>query len=119
MSTKAEVRQQVGEDLGLVPIGQNLENQDQTRIDAAYTQTHERLKEEGLAAWPSAGPVPDKLVPYLCLLMEQRLLVSYSVPESRYIRISTECGPDGELAMKKIARLIVQEDSSLDGPADY
>lgn len=119
MSTKAEVRQQVGEDLGLVPIGQDLESQDQARIDAAYTQTYERLKEEGIAAWPSAGPVPDKLVPYLCLLMEQRLLISYSVPESRYVRINSECGPDGEVAMKKIARLIVQEDSSLDGPQDY
>lgn len=119
MSTKAEVRQQVGEDLGLVPIGQDLENQDQTRIDAAYTQTFERLKEKGLAAWPSAGPVPDRLVPYLCLLMEQRLLVSYSVPESRYIRINAEAGPDGDQAMKKIAELTVQEYTSLDGPADY
>lgn len=119
MSTKAEVRQQVGEDLGLVPVGQDLESQDVTRIDAAYTQTYERLKEEGLAAWPSAGPVPDKLVPYLCLLMEQRLLISYSVPESRYVRINSECGPDGSMAMKNIARLIVQEDSSLNDPADY
>lgn len=119
MSTKAQVRQQVGEDLGLVPIGQDLESQDQARIDTAYTQTYERLKEEGLAAWASAGPIPDRLVPYLCLLMEQRLLVSYSVPESRFIRINTEAGPDGETAMKKLARLIIQEDNSLDGPADY
>lgn len=119
MSTKAEVRQQVGEDLGLVPIGQNLESQDQLRIDATYTQVFERLKEKGLAAFPSAGPVPDKLVPYFCLLMEQKLLTSYSVPESRYMRINTEAGPDGSEAMKQIASLVVQEYDSTDGVADY
>jgi hypothetical protein len=119
MSTTAEIRQQVGEDLGLVPIGQDLESQDQLRIDAAYTQTYERLKEKGLAAWPSAGPVPNKLVPYLCLLMEQRLLVSYSVPESRYVRINSESGPDGDQAMKKIAELIVQQYEPSSDEADF
>ena len=119
MATKAEVRQQVGEDLGLVPIGQTLESQDRLRIDAAYTQTFERLKEKGLAAWASTGTIPDRLVPYLCLLMEQRLLISYSVPESRYVRINSECGPDGDQAMKKIAELIVQEYVSTDDAADY
>ena len=119
MSTTAEVRQQVGEDLGLVPIGQDLENQDQARLDATYAQVFEQLKERGLAAWPLAGPVPDRLVPYLCLLIEQKLLISYSVPESRYVRINTEAGGDGDLAIKKIAGLIVQEHDSTDGPADY
>ncbi len=117
--TIAEVRQQVGEDLGLVPIGQLLESQDQARIDATYTQVYEKLKEKGLAAWPSLGPVPDRLVPYLCLMMEQMLLISYSVPESRYLRINTEAGPSGSEAMKNIAELIVQEYYSTDGVTDY
>lgn len=109
MSTKAEVLQQVGEDLGLVPIGQSLESQDQLRIDAAYVQTYDRLKERGLAAWVAAGPIPDRFVPYLCLLIEQRLLISYSIPESRYVRINSECGPDGAQAIKKLAELVVPE----------
>jgi hypothetical protein len=119
MATKAEVRQQVGEDLGIVPIGQNLESQDQLRIDTAYTQVYGRLKELGLAAWPVLGPVPDQLVPYFCLMVEQKLLTSYSVPDNRYVRINTDAGPDGTEALKQIASLIIQEYDSTRGPADY
>lgn len=119
MSTKAEVRQQVGEDLGIVPIGQDLEAQDQARIDAAYLQVYERLKEKGLAAWPVAGPVPDRMVPYFCLLMEQKLLTSYSVPESRFVRISNEAGTNGKMALLDLAELIVQEHESTDDPTDF
>lgn len=117
--TPEEVRQQVGEDLGLVPIGQSLESQDQARIDAAYDQVYDRLKEKGLAAWAPTGNIPDRYVPYLCLLIEQKLLISYSIPESRYVRISTEAGADGGEAMKQIASLVVQEYESTDSVADY
>lgn len=119
MATKAEVRQRVGEDLGLVAVGQNLEAQDQNRIDATYTEMYERAKEKGLAAWPSAGPVPDKCAPSFCLLMASRLLTSYSVPESRYIRISTEAGIDGELAFQKLGAVVAPEYESHNDPADY
>jgi len=119
MATKAEVRQQVGEDLGLVPIGQNLESQDQLRIDATYAQVYGRLKEQGLAAWPILGPIPDQLVPAFCLLMEQKLLTSYSVPDNRYIRINTDAGQDGVEAIKQLAALVIQEYDSPRYPADY
>jgi hypothetical protein len=117
--TTAEVRQRVGEDLGLVPVGQNLEAQDVTRIDAAYLEQYERIKEKGLAAWPSTGPIQDKFVPSLCLLIASRLLVSYSVPESRYVRISNEAGPDGKLALANLAELVTPEFESHSEPADY
>lgn len=119
MATKAEVRQRVGEDLGLVPIGQDIESQDQIRIDATYDETYARLKKEGLAAWASASEVPDSLVPYFCLLMEQRLLITYSVPESRYLRIMSDAGADGMLALAGIAKMAYTDYESLDGPADY
>jgi hypothetical protein len=109
MATKAEVRQRVGEDLGLVPVGQALENQDQTRIDATFSEMYERLKERGIATFPAAGPVPTKLVPSFCLLMASHLLTSYSVPESRYLRISTEAGPSGVLALANLALLATPE----------
>lgn len=119
MATKAEIRQRVGEDLGLVPIGQSLESQDQARIDATYGEVYERLKEKGLAAWAFASDVPTKLVPDFCLLIEERLLISYSVPDSRYMRISTDAGPGGQLALARFAGLAIQEYESVDGPADY
>lgn len=119
MATKAEVRQQVGEDLGLVPIGQNLESQDQARIDAAYDQAYARLKTRGLAAWAATGDVPADIVPYFCLLMEEKLLTSYSVPESRNIRIKTDAGSDGSIALMKIAELVIQEYDSTDSDTDF
>lgn len=119
MATKAEARQRVGEDLGLVPVGQDLEAQDQTRIDTTYAEVYDLLKEKGLAAWPSAGPIPAKFVPSLCLLMESRLLISYSVPESRYLRITTEAGVEGKLALQNLAAMVVQDYESHTDPADY
>lgn len=119
MATKAEVRQRVGEDLGLVPVGQTLESQDQNRIDATFSEMYEKLKEKGLAAFPAAGPVPAKLVPSFCLLMASHLLTSYSVPESRYLRISTDAGPDGSLAISTFSQLATPEYESETDVADY
>lgn len=119
MATKAEVRQRVGEDLGIVPIGQDLEAQDRLRIDAAFTEMYERLKARNIATFASAGPVPSHLVPSFCLLIESHLLVSYSVPESRYVRISTDAGPDGSLALNTLAGLAFPSYESDNEEADY
>lgn len=119
MATKAEVRQRVGEDLALVPIGQDLESQDQARIDATFCEVFEKLKEKGLASFPSTGPVPTKIVPYFCLLMEQTLATSYSIPDNRFLRITTAAGPDGMLALGKLAEMALQEYTSTDTPQDF
>lgn len=119
MATKEEVRQRVGEDLGLVPVGQALESQDQIRIDATYGEMYARIKEKGLAAWAATGDVPERIVPYFSLLIEEKLLTSYSVPESRHIRIKTDAGQDGAIAMLKLAEMVVQEHESVDSPQDF
>lgn len=119
MATKADIRQQVGEDLGLVPVGQLLESQDQIRIDSAYDSVYARLKELGLATWAVAGDIPTKLVPYVALLMAEKLLISYSVPESRYVRIKNEVGVDGQTAISNIAEMIVPEYESTDTGQDF
>lgn len=119
MATKAEVQQRVGEDLGVVPVGQSLEAQDEARIAAAYQEAYEQLKEKGLASWAYTGSVPVKLVPYFCLLIEEKLLVSYSVPESRFLRIKTSAGENGGIALGKLAEYTVQEYEPIDEPQDY
>ena len=119
MATKAEIRQQVGEDLGLVPIGQTLESQDQTRIDNTFTSMYNLLKNKGLAAWAVASEVPEELVPDFCLLMEERLLISYSVPENRFLRIKSSAGDGGVLAIARIADLVTPPYVSTDDPVDY
>ena len=109
MASKAEIRQRVGEELGLVPIQQALEAQDQARIDATFNETYEFLKEKGMAGWPAAGPVPDKVVPYLALYMEFMLLTGYSVPDTRAQRIITAAGPGGQTALVMIGKMVTQE----------
>lgn len=119
MATKAEMRQRIGEDLGIVPIGQSLEAQDQARIDSAYDEAYARLKEAGIAGWALSGDVPERIVPYFCLLVEEKLLTSFSVPESRNLRIKTSAGEDGVVALQKIAGLTVQEYVSTDELQDF
>ncbi len=105
MTTKVEMRQRVAEDLALVPIGQALETQDQVRIDAAFDEVYLRLKEKGLAIWASSSEVPDRLTPYFAIMMQERLLVSYSISDARYQRIKLDAGDHGEKAMKYISEL--------------
>lgn len=119
MATKAVIRQRVGEDLALVPIGQDLESQDQARIDQTYDEVYELLKDRGLATWPSTAEVPTKVVPHFVLLMEEKLLNSYGVPDSRYQRIKADAGPDGSLALTALAEAIVPPYVSNTSASDF
>lgn len=114
MATKAKVRQRVGEDLGLVPIGQSLESQDQNRIDTTFDEVYNRLKEKGLATWALSAEVPSQVVPYYVLMMLEKLVTSYSVPESRFLRIKNDAGEDGNKAMNNISELTTPEYESTD-----
>ena len=114
------MRQRVGEDLSLVPVGQATESQDQTRIDAAFDEVYQRLKQKGLATWASTADVPSELTPYFALLMLQKLAgISYSVPDARYQRIQLEAGPDGEFALAKLAELALPEYDSVDNDVGF
>lgn len=119
MASKAQIRQRVGEDLGLVPIGQTLENQDQSRIDMTFNEVYNRLKEKGLATWASTADVPTEIVPYYVLMMEEKLLTSYSVPESRFLRIKNDAGDDGDKALNNISELVTPEYESTDEVEDF
>lgn len=104
---KADVRREVGIELGLVPVGQDLESQDDIRIGVAFDETYERLKEKGLATWALGNPVPNKLVPFFRLMIAEKLLTTYSVPESRYQRIKNDAGPNGAIAEAKLAEMAI------------
>lgn len=119
MATKAEIRQRVGEELAIVPVGQALESQDQARIDATYDETYERLKHKGLATWASDAEVPTELVPYVCAMMQEKLTTAYSVPETRLVRIKSEAGPNGEAALANISELVVPEYEDTQPATDF
>jgi len=52
-------------------------------------------------------------------MMCEKLLVSYSVPESRYLRIKEDAGPNGSVAMANLAELAVPEYTSRDSDAGF
>lgn len=119
MATKAEVVQRVGEDLGIVPIAQPLEAQDEARIGTAFDECFAFLKEKGLASWASTGDAPTKIVPFLSLFIAEKLLNSFSVPESRALRVTNSAGPSGVFAVQAIAMMTIQENNSTDDVEDF
>lgn len=119
MKSKDAIIQSVGEDLALVPVGQDIEDQDKTRIQATYEQCYDRLKEEGVATWAAESDVPDRVVPFLTVMICERLLTTYSVPEARYIRIKNDAGQDGENAIRLIREVVLPDYDSTTDATDY
>lgn len=113
--TQAEIVQRVAEDLGLVPIGQLIEDQDRRRIKRAYQEVYSRLKELGFASWAMMGGVPDDIAPYYINLMLRTLLVSYSVPRERYARIIMEA----QEALSEIAKLVTPKYIGIEDIEDF
>jgi len=119
MATKEQLIQRVGEDLSLVPIGQDLEQHDIVRIEATYQEVYQRLRKEGYDTWAFADDIPNEAVPYVALMMEEKLLTSYSVPDNRYQRIKQDAGPNGDLALLDLGEVVTQEQDSVDNATDY
>ena len=119
MTTKAEMLQRVGEELGLVPVGQSIEAQDVIRIGAAYDEVYERLKDKGLATWAFSADVPTALTPYMALIMEEKLLTAYSLSDARYQRIKLDAGENGDKAMKDFARVALKFHESTTENCDF
>jgi len=85
--TKAELRDRVANDLGILRLNQSLDAQDQTRIEDAYDEVYAELKTEGIAAWPKAGSVPDEFVPYMVALVADNCLATYKTSPEIFQRI--------------------------------
>lgn len=117
--SKSDIRQRVGEDLGLTALGQSLENQDKARIDATYDEVYSYIKSKGLAVWASTADIPDTAVPFYILMMLEKLLVSYSVPESRYVRIMSAAGPNGDVALANLAEATTPDYEDTEAEVDY
>lgn len=119
MATKQAIIQRVGEELALVPVGQDLEAQDQARIEIAFDEVYARLKNKGFATWASTSEVPEDVVQYYALMMAEKLLTVYSVPDTRYQRIKADAGPDGKTAELMLADLTTPEYESIEEAKDY
>ena len=119
MATKAQVRDRAAGELGILRLGQSLQHQDKVRIEAAYDEVYEALKDEGLAIWASTAEVPTKLVPHVVALVADNCLNNYGVSIERYNRIKLAAGTDGEIAKRAIRKNITPEYESTDEPTDF
>lgn len=117
--TKEELVQRVGEELSLVPIGQSLENHDSSRIEATYDEVYQRIKQSGYATWSSTADIPSAAVPYVALMMEEKLLTAYSVPDTRWARIKQDAGPDGDTALMNLASATMNDYESTEDEMDF
>lgn len=117
--TKAEIRDRAAEELGRKRLGQGLQHQDKTRVEAAYDEVYADLKNEGLNTWPSTGSVPDELVPHVAGLVALRCMNTYGISQARMQRILAMTGTDGNLAKREIRRLVTPKYESMEEPTDF
>jgi hypothetical protein len=119
MATKAEVRDRAANDLGILRLGQSLQDQDKTRIESAYSEVYAALKKDGIATWASTGAVPDELVPHVAALVAHNCLNTYPASPERYQRIMNAAGMNGAIAKREIRKMVAPDYASPDLPTDY
>jgi len=119
MATKAEVRNQALELLGVLRLGQSAQSQDATTIETAYDEIYADLKKDGLATWASTAEVPAELVPHVVHLVALSRANRYGISNDRYQRILLEAGENGWKSKREIRRLVTPDYESLDEPTDY
>lgn len=114
--TKAEIRDRVASDyLGILPLGQALQEQDKVRIEQGYDEVYEYLKEKKLATWASTASVPTNLVPHVTAMVADNCHKPYGVDQNRLLRIQTAF----IRAEPKIRELVLPEYVSQEEPKDY
>jgi hypothetical protein len=115
MATKATIRDRAANELGLLPVGQTLASQHQTRIETAYDEVYAQLKVDGLNTWASDGSCADELTPHVVALVAFSCLNTYPVSPERYQRITFTASQ----AIPRIKALVTPEYESIDEPTDY
>ncbi len=117
MATKAELRDQVLEYLGKKPIGQSATSAQQTDIEQAIDEVCADLKVDNLLTFPTAGDVPNDVLPYIKHLVAYRR--SSGLSEERYARVMNDAGDNGWKAKREIRRVITQNHANRDEPTDF
>lgn len=84
MKTKSEIRDKVGEMLGVIGRGDTLEAGAATDIEDVYDQVYAELKHEGYATWASTASVPAEFVPHMVAKVAYTCIGNpFSVSEKR------------------------------------
>lgn len=113
--TIAQIRDRAAYILGILPIGQELEDQDKLRIDEAYLEVFNYLKTKGFATWPFSGEVPDDVSPWVIVRVAHNCLNDYGVSNDRYTRIVS----DFNVSEQNIRELTNIDNPKADDSTDY
>jgi len=114
-STKAEMRDMAGEELGVKRLHQPMQSQDAARITKSFDQVYAQLKKDGLAIWASTGSAPDEVVPHIVFLIAEGCLGVYGVSNERYNRIVMGANK----ARREIPKMVKPDYESQDNATDY
>lgn len=115
MSTVEEVKYKALEVLSVLSIGQVPSSEDLAKATQLYSSAFRDLRNDGLATWIEAGPVPDEVVPHLVALMAFDGTGEYGVSPIRYDRIVFRASG----AKKAIRRLVRPRHEGLDPVVDF
>lgn len=86
-TTPEQLRDLVANELGILRLGQALQDQDKVRIEAAYKHVHTALTTEKLITHALGDAVADDIVPPLVALVADYCASTYGISEVRLARI--------------------------------
>lgn len=104
--TKTQIADEALERLGVKPIGQTSNTDENADLQAAYDELYAELEADGLVYWGAAESVPERYVSTIANLMAYTRLHKYPPPATILTMITAETGNDGEKGKNKLRRLI-------------
>jgi hypothetical protein len=113
--TKTEVKDRAARMIGFLDIGDTLAGDQDTRMDEAWDAVHAWLKNKGLDAFPTAGPVPDEMVPHIKALIAFDAMDDFHAPPSKKQDITVK----QTIAQRDLPGLVLADHESLEEPVDY
>lgn len=113
--TVEEIRDRAANELGILPLGQPLADQDDTNITQAYNEVYAYLKKRGLATWGSTADVPDDVSPYVVAMVAWSRVNGYGVSNDRYKRLQLAF----VAAEPAIRKLVLPSYVSQEEPTDF
>lgn len=115
MATKAKVKEEAGQMLGIIRIGQSLNPTQDAKMNEYWNETRDELVEEELGVYPAAGPVQDRIKPHVAALMALKGTESFSITPARYQRVVAKAN----VAKREIRKNVTPKYESAEEPTDY
>jgi len=115
VATKAKVKEEAAQMLGILRPGQSLNAPNDGKLDEYWTETLDELIEEELGVYPAGGPVQDRIKPHVAALIALKGTETFSITPARYNRVISKA----QVAKREIRKLVTPKYESMEEPTDY